>query len=227
MGVSWSKTASMNGKQGQVALSADGKVIVHCPEKSSTCYRSDNNGATWAEVAGLHTERGRAVADPMNPSRFYALAGDRMLVSTDGGASFTPTAARLAAARASKTIRAVPGREGDIWVALYDGGLARSIDGGASFATLQGVSYAAAVGFGKAAPGADFPAIYIWGEVGGVRGMHRSTDLGRTWLRINDNQHQYGGPGDAQFVVGDMNTFGNVFMSTAGRGIVFGKPVDQ
>jgi xyloglucan-specific exo-beta-1,4-glucanase len=46
-------------------------------------------------------------------------------------------------------------------------------------------------------------------------------------LRINDSQHQYGGPGDAQFIMGDMNTFGNVFMSTAGRGIVFGKPFTQ
>ncbi|MBV7536213.1 hypothetical protein KW842_10585 [Duganella sp. sic0402] len=52
-------------------------------------------------------------------------------------------------------------------------------------------------------------------------------DGGATWLRINDNQHQDGGLDDAQFVVGDMNSFGNVFMSTAGRGIVFGKPADQ
>jgi len=248
MGLSWQKTASMHGKQGQVALSADGKVIVHCPEKSTTCYRSADEGATWTEVKGLHTERGRAVADPVNPARFYALAADRMLVSVDGGASFAPPAVDLRAAAAtaatpassqavasgllptakgSRAVRLAPGREGDVWVALYDGGLARSTDSGASFATLPGVSYAAAVGFGKAAPGMDFPTVYMWGEVGGVRGMYRSTDSGLTWLRINDNQHQYGGPGDAQFVIGDMNTFGNVFMSTAGRGIVFGKPVAQ
>jgi hypothetical protein len=73
-------------------------------------------------------------------------------------------------------VRAVPGREGDVWVALYDGGLARSTDGGASFSLLRGVRYAAAVGFGKAAPGADYPTVYIWGEVGGVRGVFRSTD---------------------------------------------------
>ncbi|HWW72083.1 MAG TPA: exo-alpha-sialidase, partial [Duganella sp.] len=81
-----------------------------------------------------------------------------------------------------------------------------------------------AVGFGKAAPGAAYPTVYIWGTVGGVRGLFRSTDAGAGWLRINDDDHQYGGPGDAQFVIGDNNTFGNVFMSTAGRGIVFGKP---
>ncbi len=223
MGVSWRKTAAMNGKQGQVALSADGKVIVHCPEKSTTCYRSGDEGGNWSEVKGLNTERGRAVADPVNPSKFYALAGERMLVSTDGGANFAP-AARLASPRGSKTVRAAPGREGDVWVALYDGGLARSTDSGASFTGIPGVGYTAAVGFGKAAPGANYPTVYIWGEVDGVRGVYRSTDIGATWLRINDDQHQYGGPGDAQFVTGDMNTFGVVYMSTAGLGIVFCKP---
>ena len=109
-------------------------------------------------------------------------------------------------------------------MALYDGGLARSTDSGNSFANLKNVSYAAAVGFGKAAPRMAYPTVYIWGQVSGVRGVFRSTDMGASWLRINDDRHQYGGPGDAQFVVGDMNTFGVVYMSTAGRGIVYGRP---
>jgi photosystem II stability/assembly factor-like uncharacterized protein len=224
MGITWNKTASMNGVKGQLAVSADGKVIVHCPEKSTSCYRSADEGTAWTEVKGLNTQRGRAVADPLNPRKFYALADDRLLISTDAGATFAPTAAVLPSPRGSKAVRAVPGREGDVWVALYDGGLSRSTDSGASFAPVPGVSYAAAVGFGKAAPGSNYPTVYIWGEVAGVRGMFRSTDSGASWLRINDDQHQYGGPGDAQFVVGDMNTFGVVYMSTAGRGIVFGKP---
>jgi hypothetical protein len=102
--------------------------------------------------------------------------------------------------------------------------LARSTDAGASFAPLAGVTYCAAVGFGKAAPGAGYPAVYIWGSVGGVRGIHRSLDGGATWARINDDAHQFGGPGDGQFIVGDMNRFGVVYMSTAGRGIIFGLP---
>jgi xyloglucan-specific exo-beta-1,4-glucanase len=224
MGVSWKKTAGMQGKQGQVALSADGKVIVHCPEKMTACYRSEDQGATWSEVKGLRTQRGRAVADPLNARKFYALADDRLLVSQDGGASFAPGAGVLASARGSTAVRAAPGREGDVWIALYDGGLARTTDSGASFVKLPRIRYAAAVGFGKAAPGADYPSVYIWGEIDGVRGVYRSVDSGASWLRINDDQHQYGGPGDAQFVIGDMNTFGVVYMSTAGRGIVFGKP---
>ncbi len=222
MGMSWKQTASLKGKQGQIALGADGRTIVHSPEKSHTSYFSTDDGASWTPVKGL--DGARPVADPVNPNKFYALGGANLLVSTDGGVSFAP-AGQLAAGKGSRVVvRAAPGREGDVWVPLYDGGLARSTDSGASFSNLPGVSYAAAVGFGKAAPGADYPAVYIWGTVGGVRGVFRSTDTGVTWLRINDDDHQYGGPGDAQFVIGDSNTFGNVFMSTAGRGIVFGKP---
>jgi lysophospholipase L1-like esterase/photosystem II stability/assembly factor-like uncharacterized protein len=222
MGVSWKKAATMNGTKGQLALSADGKVIVHSPEKSDTSYVSTNGGDSWKPVKGLGGAR--PVADPVDAKKFYAIGGDHVLVSTDGGASFAPAGALASAKRTRAVLRAVPGREGDIWVPQYDGGLARSTDSGKSFGNLPGVSYAAAVGFGKAAPGANYPAVYIWGTVGGVRGVFRSTDTGATWLRINDDDHQYGGPGDAQFVIGDMNTFGIVFMSTAGRGIVFGKP---
>lgn len=225
MGVTWKQTAALQGKQGQLALSADGSTIVHSPEKSTTSFYSRDDGASWKPVQGL--DGARPVADPGDKSTFYALRGTSFLVSKDGGASFAPAATLSSPDRSRAVVRAAPGRAGDVWVPLYDGGLARSQDAGHTFANLPGVTYAAAVGFGKAAPGADYPAVYIWGTVDGVRGVFRSTDTGATWLRINDDQHQYGGPGDAQFVVGDANTFGVVYMSTAGRGIVFGRPSDN
>jgi xyloglucan-specific exo-beta-1,4-glucanase len=81
-----------------------------------------------------------------------------------------------------------------------------------------------AVGFGAPAPGAVTPAVYIWGSAGGgPRGVYRSSDGGVTWLRVNDDAHQYGGPGNGQFVIGDANVYGRVYMSTAGRGIVYGE----
>jgi len=223
MGLTWSKTASLNGKLGQVALSADGKVILHSPEKSAISYYSTDSGASWNTVAGLNLRNARPVADPLNAAKFYALDGGNLMVSTDAGASFK-AAGKLPSASGSKVIRAAPGKEGDVWVPLYDGGLARSTDSGATFSRIAGVSYAAAVGFGKAAPAASYPAVYLWGTVAGVRGLFRSTDVGVNWVRVNDDAHQYGGPGDGQFVIGDMNTYGVVYMSTVGRGVVVGKP---
>ncbi|MFZ6768476.1 exo-alpha-sialidase [Undibacterium sp. Di26W] len=224
MGISWTKTASMNGKNGQVAISADGKVILHSPEGSTTSYYSTDSGTSWTVIAGLDISNARPVADAVNGNKFYALHGDRLLVSTNAGISFSEVA-RISSGKSSKLMRAAPGREGDIWLPLYDGGLARATDSGASIAYLNNVSYAAAVGFGKAAAGSNYPTVYIWGTVAGTRGLFCSKDVGASWVRINDDAHQYGGPGDGQFVVGDMNKFGTVYMSTAGRGIVFGTPV--
>jgi photosystem II stability/assembly factor-like uncharacterized protein len=221
-GSSWIKAATMNGKHGQVALSADGRTILHSPQGSAASYRSTDFGAHWMQVSGLASANLRPVADPVNPKRFYAYDNGALLASADGGASFAATGTLPAGG--SKVIRLAPGREGDLWVPLNKGGLARSIDGGVHFELLPNVSHCGAVGFGKAAPGQSYPTLYIWGTVGGVRGVHRSLDAGASWLRINDDAHQYGGPGNGQFVVGDMNVFGVVYMSTAGRGIVYGKP---
>jgi photosystem II stability/assembly factor-like uncharacterized protein len=222
-GATWAKTAAQKGKRGDVALSADGAVILHAPERAKDVWRSADGGATWTLVAGLSGARLRPVADRVDPKVFYAYDDDALLVSTDGGASFAPRA-RLPAG-GSRLVRAAPGRAGDVWVALKHGGLVRSVDGGAHFAAIAPVRYCGAVGFGKAAPGHDYPAVYVWGEVDGVRGIYRSIDAGATWTRVNDDAHQYGGPGDGQFIVGDMNRYGVVYMSTAGRGIVYGTPV--
>jgi len=221
-GATWTPTAALKGKRGQVAMSADGGVILHAPQQARQVWRSSDGGATWTAVEGLAKANLRPVADPVDPRVFYAYDDSALLVSTDGGASFEPRTSLPPGG--SRLVRAAPGREGDVWVALKKGGLVRSVDGGAHFAAIEGVRYCGAVGFGKAAPGRDYPAVYVWGEAGGVRGIHRSIDGGATWTRINDDAHQYGGPGDGQFIVGDMNRYGVVYMSTAGRGIVYGAP---
>lgn len=222
-GISWIKTANINGKNGQVALAAAGKTLLHSPADSTTSYYSTNWGANWTAITGLSVNNARPVADPVNKNKFYALNGGSFLVSTNGGISFS-AAGTLSSANGSKVIRVAPAREGDIWVALNSGGLARSTNSGTSFSAISGVTYAGAVGFGKAADGATYPTIFIWGTVNGVLGIYRSTDTGVNWVRVNDSEHQYGGPANGQFISGDMNSFGVVYMSTAGRGIIYGTP---
>ena len=224
-GATWRKTSALQGRRGRIALSSDGAVMLHTPERSSATWRSADGGATWTRVAGLGSAAVRPAADPIDPQVFYAYAGTELLASADGGATFAPRA-RLPAGGAAR-LGLAPGRQGDLWVALREGGLVRSRDGGAHFAGVPGVGYCGTVGFGKAAPGSDYPAVYVWAAVDGVRGVYRSLDAGATWVRINDDAHQYGGPGDAQFVVGDTNRFGVVYMSTAGRGIVAGRPASD
>ena len=223
MGLTWSASPSRMGENGQVALSADGETLLHSPENSSSTYRSTDSGATWTAVSGFSVQNARPIADPVNGNKFYAYSGNRIHVSVDAGASFNPAA--TVPSNGSNRLAIVPGHEGHLWYANYSQGLYRSIDSGASFAKLPLITSAHAVGTGRTAPDADYPTLFIWGTIDGVEGILRSTDQGATWIRINDDAHQYGGPGNGQFVVGDENVFGRVYMSTVGRGIVFGEPL--
>jgi xyloglucan-specific exo-beta-1,4-glucanase len=83
-----------------------------------------------------------------------------------------------------------------------------------------------AIGFGAPPPGASFPAVYIWGAAsGGARGLYRSDDAGQSFARINDDAHEYGGPGNGELVIGDADVYGRVYMSSAGRGLIVGELV--
>lgn len=220
-GVNWTQTASINGTSGKVALSADGNTILHCPSNSSTTYFSTNNGGSWTSAGGANVSGAVPVADFVNTNKFYIYnsASGQLLVSTNKGVSFTASSSNPGQ-WGSQLVRAVPGNEGHVWVPLYGGGLKYTTNNGSSWITVSNVSYCGAVGIGKAAPNATYPALYIWGTVGGIRGVFRSIDKGINWKRINDDAHEWGGTGNGNFVMGDMNVYGRAYMSTVGRGLV-------
>jgi xyloglucan-specific exo-beta-1,4-glucanase len=56
--------------------------------------------------------------------------------------------------------------------------------------------------------------------VRGVRGIFRSDDKGRTWTRVNDDDHQYAWTGAA--ITGDPRVYGRVYVATNGRGVIVG-----
>jgi hypothetical protein len=169
------------------------------------------------------------VGDPENDDVFYAYtkADGKFYKSTDAGASFK--AVSTPGESAFKKFRAIPGYEGDLWlpVAIQDpsngtpasGKLLHSTDGGATWTAVEGVGYCEAVGFGAPKEKGGYPAIYVFATVGKVTGVFGSDDKGKTWTRVNDDGHEYGGLANGEFVMGDMNTYGVVYMSTAGRGI--------
>jgi len=228
-----------------VVLSADGKVLLHRPENSSSVYRSADQGKTWTAVTGLdgQAQYARIVCDPVNADVFYLLNQQgKLLKSTDKGVSFAAVGSleddsKSLYQSSNGLIRTVPGREGHLWAPLDQAqawapngkfstnGLAYSEDGGATWTRFPSVNSAHAVGIGKAAPGAGYETLFIWGVAGGASnplGVYYSVDKGTTWKRMNDDQHQFGGPGNGAFVQGDMNVFGRVYMSTVGRGLIYG-----
>ena len=140
-------------------------------------------------------------------------------VSTDGGVSFVASSASLPSV-GSAYFKALPGQEGDIWLAASASGLWHSVDSGQSFKQVAAVASADNIGFGMPAPRQKYPALYSSAHVQGVAGIYRSDDGGVTWIRINDNKHQYGAT--TASITGDPRVYGRVYFTTNGRGIIYG-----
>ena len=119
-------------------------------------------------------------------------------------------------------MRTVYGQEGHIWIPCVDGdsskaGLWRSTNSGVSFTKISGVQNAQSIGFGRTASGSGHPALYMGGQVNNTWGIFRSEDLATNWIRINDDQHQYGGISQ---ITGDPKIYGRCYFG--GRGLRYG-----
>ncbi|MEU4765881.1 RICIN domain-containing protein [Actinosynnema sp. NPDC023794] len=201
---------------GTVAISTDGGTVVWTAS-GQVPYVSTDRGKTWTASSGLPAGTA-VVADRSAADTFYALSGGTLFASTDGGKTFAARAGGLGGGR----LKAAPGKAGDLWIA-DGGGLSRSTDGGVSFQELGSVRGAAAVGFGKAAPGAGYHTLYLIGTVDDATGIFRSTDGGAAWVRINDDRNQFGGAVGG-VITGDPEVYGRVYVGTNGRGVLYGDP---
>ncbi|GGL16852.1 cellulose binding domain-containing protein [Mangrovihabitans endophyticus] len=200
---------------GTVAVGADAGAVVWAPAGTGVYY-STTRGSSWTAAAGLPA--GATVqADRVDPTTFYGYAAGTFYTSTDGGATFTASSAAMPA-DGRVNVAAVPGHRGDVWLAGGTG-LLRSTDAGRTFSRMAGVDDGVNVAFGKAAPGATYPAVFLVGSVDGTDGVYRSDNTGFAWVRINDDAHQYGNMGDA--LAGDPRVYGRVYLGTNGRGILY------
>ncbi|RKP51730.1 xyloglucanase [Cohnella endophytica] len=220
---------------GQVAVSASGNSIVWSTGDIGVYY-SKTSGNSWTASSGVPANA-KVLSDRVNPNKFYAFYAGIFYISTDGGATFAATAATglptntapgLQPNQAQISIKAVPGIEGDIWFAGGNTveakyGLWHSTNSGTSFSKLTNVQEADLIGFGMAAPGKSYQALYTVAKIDGVRGVFRSDDTGTTWVRINDDQHQYAKINMA--ITGDPRIYGRVYLGTNGRGILYADPV--
>jgi hypothetical protein len=216
----FSGTPQTGDEAGSIAVSADDSTFVWAPTQSPPSY-SRSRGASWTRCAGISTSV-RVVADRVNANKVYAFdsASGAVYASTDGGATFSARATGLPTGNNGLCV--APGQEGHLWLEAANGGLYRSVDSGAQFTRLSSAQTAQALGFGKAASGQSYPALYMTGKVESVAGVFRSDTVGASWVRINDDQHQYGWIGRA--VTGDPRIYGRVYLGTNGRGVLYADP---
>ena len=227
-GETWTQiTKPSTANNGWCSVGADGKCIVVTPSRSRPYY-TFNKGVGWTEMPDITTNDIRFFADFEIENVFYANVNNNLRTYTYNKTAgiFEYTSIPLQGAYNNR-LTVVPGISGEIWFPLNAGGLGRITDAhtGNPKISILPLNTVTCVGVGKEALSKNYPSLYIWGKPESVDpiGLYRSDDEGANWIRINDDAHQFGGPGNAQFVKGDMNVYGRVYMSTVGRGIIYGE----
>ena len=221
------------------------RIINSGNEKSGALSYSDDFGATWNKCEGMSCDKTiYTLVDPKNPKIVYASgvkyneywSSDTTKkeptleechyafgISTDYGATFKSiTVCRYdmcdstgdPAYVTTDTIAVAGG-----WHGLY-----LITDSGTKAEKLDSVFYAKTVGYGAPEKSGGVNTLYIYGKPleSDPEGIYRSTDAGKTWVCINTD-HLYGGTGNGNYLVGDLDEFGKVYMSTVGCGIVYGE----
>ncbi|HEY4016669.1 MAG TPA: hypothetical protein VGM06_25205 [Polyangiaceae bacterium] len=209
---------------GPIAVSADGTAFVWTTRHNPP-YVTRDQGATWQPVAGAPADLA-LVSDRVDALRFYGVDPIEgvLYASADAGASVQAVRRALPVGREPRRhspldVRAVPDHAGELWIAVDHALFRVRAAAGYALERFAAVEQASSVGFGKAADGASYPAVFVAGKVGGRYGIFRSDDAGATWIRASDDAHGYG---SASHVTGDPRVFGRVYFATGGRGIVYG-----
>ncbi len=249
-GETWTEMANSPGGMAAITQLEDGSYrFFNGTSDSGSMSYSDDLGQTWTACSGITSAYGSKptymYVDPEDPSLVYAYAtyynsswfysktepdfSDAhytLCVSTDYGATFTGTdvamydqcdsAGRIAVLDDDTLVL------GAGWYGMY-----KATNQGKTIEKVETVSYCKTVGYGAPEKEGDVNTLYIYGkpEETDPEGIYRSQDGGETWVLINKD-HLYGGTGNGNFLVGDMNEFGKVYMSTVGCGIIYGELSD-
>jgi len=248
-GKTWNELKVPNGG-GKLAITQldDGTYrFIKASSDNAAIQYTDDFGATWKSSTGLEGSKTTyPLVDLNNPAIVYGSgikyndywASDtskkeptlddaqyNFYISTDYGATFKKTTV-CKYDMCDHTGDLAYISEGKVAMAVGWNGLYIISDNGTKIDKTD-VFYAKTLGYGAPEKEGAPNTVFMYGkpEESDPEGIYRSTDECKTWVLINTD-HIYGGTGNGNFLVGDMNEFGKVYMSTVGCGIVYGELSD-
>ena len=229
----WYKLEDTSGHGGRGAITTfgDEKFRIFHTSPNGINY-TDTYGRTWVESRGLIGEQEFGVlVDESDPMMVYSCSATKKTedspsqiifsVSYDAGKTFRNHIVGENKGFSNRLAYLGPGK---IVLAAGRDGAYITNDFGETVEKMEGVSYCKTVGYGAPEKKGGIYTLFMYGKPleSDPEGIYRSSDKGKTWVLINENQVS-GGTGDGNFLVGDMNTFGMVYMSTCGLGIKYGR----
>lgn len=244
-GASWTPFASNPGDEfdmhfGTMAIAAENTDnIIWLPAQNKSPFYTKDRGATWTEITlpnnsgscchgGFFLKRRALTADRVEPATFYIYdwGNGTVYKTTDGGENWSAQVDALPAWSWHGKLMSVPDYAGHLLFVngpeenrdLVEG-LLRSTDGGQSFTEMTGTDEVLNVAIGKAAPGSDYPTLYILGKVNDVYGYWMSTDEGSSWQNIGT--YPLGIYADATVMEGDMHNYGRLIVGFSGNGFMY------
>lgn len=196
-----------------------------------------NEAAGWR--GGFYLNRKILAADRVRKGTFYMVNTGFNTVtyvpspnagvwrSTDGGAHWAQVYQGKLTDWSifNAQLKTVPGRAGHLFFTpgRLSGDpvipLVRSVDGGATWTSINTICCVHALGFGKPAVTGGYPTLFAAGTVGGQYGIWRSIDEGANWVGMGFPNKSL----DAvQTVEGDKGVFGRVYVGFGGSGAAYG-----
>ena len=233
-GASWTPFGAQSlvkeARGGHVAVSAKGGSLVWAPPRQPAMFSLDR-GRSWRLCKGWPDTRDAElvpVAEKNVEGVYYVLDITRgqVLVSVDAGQTFTTSLTGLPVLNPSWQrgfIVSAPGALRDLWIGLPDA-LVRVGGVDARPRMIKRVTGAERLALGKAAPGADYPSIYLAGRMdtstgAEVAGLFRSDDAGASFRPIDDPRQRLGA---VISLAADPLEHGTVYVGTRGRGVFIG-----
>ena len=220
-----------HGGRGAITTFGDERFRIFHTDSNGINY-SETYGRTWEKSKGLiGNEEFGVLVDESDPMMVYSCSATKksadapaqliFSVSHDGGKTFKNI---IVGENKGYSNRLAYLGGGKVVLAAGKDGAYITNDFGETIEKIEGVTYCKTVGYGAPEKKGGIYTLFMYGKPleNDPEGIYRSSDKGKTWVLINENQVS-GGTGDGNFLVGDMNTFGMVYMSTVGLGIKYGR----
>ena len=233
---------------GTIAASTPNNII-WSPAGGLAPFYTLNGGATWTQISlpGVSNwstfdwayafDTRTVTADRVLTNTFYLYDADQggaqagVFKTTNGGQTWTKVFSGQIVNYSfyNGELESVPGQAGNLF---FTGGIQgdgstnqtwasfmRSTDGGSTWTAVPNVTEVFCYGFGAAAPGANYPSIYIAGWVNNVYGIWQSNDNAQSWIQIGT--YPLGSLDYIKTISGDPDVYGQVYVGFNGSGYAY------